>query len=175
MNITSKSRYGIKIMLDLAKFDSSNIQQRHCISVRQSIPQDYMDHILPRLKEHGLIQTIRGRSGGITLNKPANEISLWDIFHAVEDSLYPVQCLDESNENNCELTHQCTTKRAWDFIFNSMKSHLTGISLENLLSICGTSPGNQKLNVINHALSPSLNIMECRGPKKSLLQGKERL
>ncbi len=110
MNLTAKSRYALKIMMDLAAHQAEGHQQRHNIANRQSIPVDFMDQITARLRAGGLIESIRGRSGGFHLAKSSTDISLWDIFQAVEDSLYPVKCLDHET---CELEESCISVGAW--------------------------------------------------------------
>ncbi len=110
MNVTAKSRYGLKLMMDLADHEESGHQQRHSIAERQSIPLDFMDQIVARLKQAGLIDSIRGRSGGVQLKKKATEISLWDILIAVEDSLYPVKCLEHDSTLAHKTLHDVVAK-----------------------------------------------------------------
>ena len=85
MNVTSKSRYALKFMIELAS--GEELRSRSDISRRQGIPIDYMDQILSRLRASGLVKTTRGRSGGVSLNKDASEITSWEIFDAVEEGL----------------------------------------------------------------------------------------
>jgi Rrf2 family protein len=75
VNITAKSRYALKIMMDLAVQEDHGHQQRHNIAQRQNIPLDFMDQITSRLRAAGLVASIRGRSGGFQLSKLTTEIS----------------------------------------------------------------------------------------------------
>lgn len=122
MNITAKSRYALKIMMDLALTDEQGHQQRHSIAQRQHVPVDFMDQITARLRSGGLIQSIRGRSGGFQLCKSPKEISIWEIFQSVEDSLYPVKCLELEA---CDLEDSCVSIGIWDDVFSSIRSALT--------------------------------------------------
>lgn len=130
MNITAKSRYALKIMMDLAANEESGHQQRHNIALRQGISLDFMDQVTARLRNAGLVESIRGRSGGVQLAKTPIEISLWEIFVAVEDNLYPVKCLDHEL---CDLEDQCISVDAWNEVFLSFRQVLLKQSLHELV------------------------------------------
>lgn len=122
MNITAKSRYALKIMMDLALHQDEGHQQRHSIAQRQNVPLDFMDQITSRLKTAQLVTSIRGRSGGFELAKAPQEVSLWDIFEAVEDSLYPVKCLEHEP---CGLELSCMSTGVWEDVFSIMREALS--------------------------------------------------
>jgi len=153
MNFTAKSRYALKIMMALSKQDEIGLQTRIEVSKRHGIPLDFMDQILARLKSAELIQTTRGRSGGLCLSKPSSSISLWDIFKAVEDNLYPVQCLE--NEG-CGFGNECISKNIWIDIFSGIENHLREITLQKALDSAAPHIG----------LNPMEHTQECKAPKK---------
>lgn len=128
MNLTSKSRYALKVMLDLARFRHESSVKRQDIARRQGIPAKYLDQILIRLRREGLAESIRGRAGGYRLGKEPGEISIWDIFRAVEDGIYPVECVDE-HESHCDFQNSCVAGDAWQLIFASMRRLLNDMSL----------------------------------------------
>lgn len=156
MNFTAKSRYALKVMMDLAVKHDAGQQTRLSISHRHGIPIDFMDQILARLKSANLIQTTRGRSGGISLSHTPAEISLWKIFRAVEDSLYPVQCLEV---DGCAFDHECISKDIWTTIFSGIQAHLEGLSLHQAVM------GQDILIIEKNGL-----IQECKAPKRSSLE-----
>jgi Rrf2 family protein len=160
MNITSKSRYALKIMIDLALNDGNGLQQRQNIAKRQGIPSDYIDHILARLRDHDLITSVRGRSGGFVLGRPSEEISAWDIFKAVEETVYPVQCLDESG---CLHQDLCLSKPVWDDIFSGIENQLKEKSLKHLVRLARHSKGDDLIPMIQEPVG----TIECRSPKKA--------
>ena len=137
MNITSKSRYALKIMMDLAMHYDEGHQQRQAIASRQRVPLDFMDQITSRLRSADLIESIRGRSGGFQLTKTPAEISLCDILYAVEDSLYPVKCLE--NEP-CDLEDDCISAPVWNDIFTVIKERLMGKSLDESIKNAQETP-----------------------------------
>ena len=132
MNITSKSRYALKIMMDLAHHRAEPLVRRNDIAKRQGIPTDYLDQIMIRLRAGNLVKSTRGRSGGYCLARDPADISMWDLFSAVEETMVPVQCI--SNPDLCDFDSSCVSKKAWVDIFSALKGSLGGISLESLAS-----------------------------------------
>ena len=130
MNITSKSRYALKILLDLAESPSTTLVQRSAIVARQKIPSEYLDQIMIRLRAHQLVESVRGRSGGYRLLKDPAEINVWQIFKAAEDRVYPVKCV---SEQSCSLEKDCIAKEPWSEIFESVQMHLSQFNLKILL------------------------------------------
>lgn len=129
MNITAKSRYALKIMMDLALNVDMGQQQRHNIANRQHIPVDFMDQITSCLRNSGLIQSVRGRSGGFLLSKKPSEITLYDIFTSVEDNFYPLKCVD--NEP-CELDQSCISMKVWKDLYNEIRNLLMSKTLSDI-------------------------------------------
>jgi cysteine desulfurase len=159
MNVTSKSRYALKIMMDLAEQDQAALIHRSDIAQRQGIPLDYMDQILLRLREGGLIDSTRGRSGGYRLAKPATQVSVLEIFSAAEDAFQPVQCLEGGL--GCVAEHVCSSKDAWGVISGAIRGSLSGIILTDLVAHKSTGRPKQ-----DPALPQTTIPQECRAPKR---------
>ena len=151
MNITSKSRYALKIMMDLALHASSSHSHRQDIVRRQGVPPDYLDQIMMRLRRGQLIESIRGRGGGYRLARPAHQISVWDVFHVVEDSMIPAQCVE--GEQSCDFEVACMTRDAWQTIYDSIRNNLQNMSLSQLLTD----------DVAKHKLCPAAGTRLCMG------------
>lgn len=129
-NTTSKGRYALKVMMDLCiHFEEQSPISRHGIASRQGISVDYIDQILARLRDAGLIESVRGRGGGFRLVTKPKDITLWDIFTAVEDTIYPVQCLDQDGCGDDEI---CISKGAWNKIFTDIRTVLQSNNLQDL-------------------------------------------
>lgn len=156
MNLTSKSRYALKVMVDLALHLDQPKQQRQDIVKRQGIPADYIDQILARLRKADLVESIRGRNGGFTLKKSPEDITAWDIFQAAEDSIYSVQCLD--NSGLCHFDESCPTKTIWTDIYDNISSGLSKKSLAYMATIW-------KDNASGEEEAPPIT-KECKGPSK---------
>ena len=117
MKITSKSKYALKIMIDLALFPKNSLRQRSDIAKKQGVPIQYMGQILKKLHENKLVVSKRGPSGGLKLNLPLEKITLWMIITAVENDILPVKCLDKNS--HCTLMSDCMTKDIWSEILDA--------------------------------------------------------
>lgn len=151
MNLTSKSRYALKIMMDLAGQPSHSIVKRGDIAQRQGVPAKYLDQIMRLLRKGGLVTSLRGRDGGYSLNLKPQDISVWDIFACVEDSLYPVLCVDHSQKHQCAYESACLTYTPWQQIYMTMQNSLAGMRLDQLVLQFG---GIQNLQ-------PAEGVREC--------------
>lgn len=150
MNLTSRSRYALKVMLDLARHQSDNLVRRHDIARREGIPAKYLDQILVRLRKSGLIDSIRGRAGGFRIAKSPASITMWDIFRGVEDGIYPVECVDEHAD--CQFAVSCVANEPWRVIFDAMRSELMRMTLASFAA------GEND----HHLMCPMAGVRECR-------------
>jgi Rrf2 family protein len=131
MNITAKTRYGMKALLDIAFHSANGPVQRRQIAQRQAIPTDYMDQILLRLKSKGLIKSLRGRDGGYHLGSDPSQINLLDVVLAVEDEPYngEIPLLDP---NLAYATKQISDP-AWEDVLQALKRQLRRTTLAQML------------------------------------------
>jgi Rrf2 family protein len=134
MNLTSKSRYALKIMIDLAYHGASQaLVRRNEIAHRQGVPTDYLDQIMIKLRRAGLVKSFRGRTGGYLVGRAPTEITMWDIFSAVEGGgMMPVDCI--MTNHTCDFESSCSSKTAWSTIFGSVKESLSQIQLSRLVT-----------------------------------------
>ena len=114
MKLTSKGRYAVMALADLAKFNSQNPVSLRDISLRQGISLDYLEQIFSKLKKSNIVKSIRGTNGGYILTKDPEKIKLSNIFLAVDEKVKTVQCKKESKKGcNGKLT-KCITHNLWD-------------------------------------------------------------
>ena len=114
MKLTSKGRYAVMALADLAKFNSKNPVSLRDISLRQGISLDYLEQIFSKLKKSYIVKSIRGTNGGYILTKDPEKIKLSNIFLAVDEKVKTVQCKKESKKGcNGKLT-KCITHYLWD-------------------------------------------------------------
>lgn len=130
MELTIKTHYGIKTFLDIAYHHESGPVQRKHIMTRQGIPTDYLDLVLTRMKEHGLIHSFRGREGGYHLAMTPDEVSVWDIVEAVEDHK-----IRDREALNTEHSQSATyvTEPALELLAATIRRNLKRLSVEMLL------------------------------------------
>ena len=133
MKLTSKGRYAVMALADLARFDNTNPISLRDISLRQSISLDYLEQIFFKLKKNQIVKSVRGIQGGYVLNKKPNEIKLTNIFHAVDEKVKTVQCNKDSKKGCNSKVTKCITHNLWDELENHIKNFFEEKSLEDLI------------------------------------------
>lgn len=131
MRISTKGRYALRIMLDLARQESNAPVSLHDVAERQHITQKYMESIMSILLRAKLVLSVRGKSGGYRLARPASEYCVYEILNAAEGSMAPVACLSQ-NPPGCELAEQCVTLPLWVGLNAVIRDYLTRTSLADL-------------------------------------------
>ena len=132
MKLSTKGRYGLQAMIDLADYSEEMPQSIACIAARQSISDSYLEQLMAKLKKAGLITSIRGAQGGYVLAKPSKEISVGDILRALED-LSPVNCVGLKGEQACGGSDTCVTRNVWKRIDDSIQHAVDSIFLDELV------------------------------------------
>ncbi|MCI5648514.1 MAG: Rrf2 family transcriptional regulator [Fusicatenibacter sp.] len=140
MKLSTKGRYGLRALIDLASHDSEGAVSIQSISERQGISESYLEQLVRPLRKAGLIESVRGAGGGYVLAKPADSISVGDILRTLEGSLDAVTCPANQENGNCEEADFCVTRFVWQRINDSITNTVDAISLGELVR------ENQKLN-----------------------------
>ena len=134
MKLTSKGRYAVMALVDLARFDNINPVSLRDISLRQGISLDYLEQIFSKLKKNEIVKSIRGTHGGYVLNKNPNDIKLTNIFHAVDEKVKTVQCKKESKRGCNGKATKCITHNLWDELEIHINTFFENKSLKDLLN-----------------------------------------
>ena len=134
MKLTSKGRYAVMALVDLARFDSINPVSLRDISLRQGISLDYLEQIFSKLKRNNIVKSIRGTQGGYILGKNPNDIKLTNIFYAVDEKVKTVQCKKESKKGCNGKATKCITHDLWDELENHINNFFENKSLEDLIN-----------------------------------------
>jgi len=130
MKLSTKARYGLRAMVDLALHYGEKRVLLKDIAKRQEVSMKYLDHIISTLKVSGLVQTARIRHGGYVLSRPPSEIKAYEVIRAVEGSLALVECVDDPKI--CHRSSFCVTINLWKKLKESMVAVLQGVTLEDL-------------------------------------------
>lgn len=134
MKLSTKGRYGLRAVVDLALHSDEEVVALSSIAERENISISYLEQLIPKLKKAGIVLSIRGAQGGYKLAKPANEISVGDILRALEGSLNPVNCTEiMGGESNCSGADLCVTKFVWKRISDSINDAVDHILLSELV------------------------------------------
>ena len=131
--ISTKGRYALRVMLDLAEQDSEKFIPLEEIATRQGISKKYLEAILKTLVQNNLLEILRGRKGGYKLTKKPAEYTVGEILELTEGTLAVVSCL-EKNSAPCERKDFCKTLPLWQKFEKLKRDFFFGITLENLLN-----------------------------------------
>jgi len=133
MKLTSKGRYAVMALVDLARFNDINPVSLRDISLRQGISLDYLEQIFSKLRKNEIVQSVRGKQGGYILNKKAREIKLTNILDAVDEKVKTVQCKKELKKGCNGKATKCLTHNLWDELETHINSFFDKKSLEDLV------------------------------------------
>ncbi len=133
MKISTRGRYALRLMLDLAEHYNEGYIALKDISARQDISKKYLEQIIPFLNRSNLLLTNRGHMGGYQLSKHPSQITISDILISAEGSLYPVSCM-ENGPQHCPRYEQCLTLPIWEGLYQVIFAYLNGITLQDALN-----------------------------------------
>lgn len=132
MLISTRGRYALRIMLELAQYDQSPYMPLPLIAEKQGISEKYLESVVSLLVKGGLVEGVRGKGGGYRLRRPLQDYSAGEILRLTEGSLAPVSCL-EGEENACPRAGQCHTLPMWTKLEGLINSYLDSVTLADLL------------------------------------------
>ncbi|MDO5444747.1 MAG: Rrf2 family transcriptional regulator [Eubacteriales bacterium] len=133
MNVTSKGRYALRVMIDLAQHSGDGFISLKTIADRQGISMKYLEMIVGSLKKANLLDSTRGKEGGYMLSRPSGDYSVREILHSIEDNLAPVACI-KAGSVQCEHAAECMTVPMWKELDELTNAYLDGITLDDLIS-----------------------------------------
>jgi Rrf2 family iron-sulfur cluster assembly transcriptional regulator len=130
MKLTSKGRYAVTAILDLAFHERAGPVSLSHISQRQDISLSYLEQLFTRLRRHALVRSTRGPGGGYSLSRPARRIAVAEVIAAVDEPIDTTRC---SGAGNCQNGEQCLTHDLWDDLSRQIQAFLGEVSLQDLL------------------------------------------
>lgn len=131
MRLTTKGRFAVTAMVDLAMRGGNGPVTLASISERQKISLSYLEQLFGKLRKHEVVASVRGPGGGYCLSRPANKISISDIIVAVDESLDASQC---HGMGNCNDDKQCITHDLWMGLNSTISSYLKSVTLQQLVT-----------------------------------------
>ena len=133
MKLSSKSRYAVMALTDLAKFNTKNPVTLRDISLRQGISLVYLEQLFLKLKKNKIVKSIRGNKGGYILNKKASEVKISDILLAVDEKIKTIGCKKDSKKSCNGKSSKCITHNFWDELDLHINSFFESKKLSDLL------------------------------------------
>lgn len=130
--ISTRGRYAVRILLDLAEHADGALIPMKEVAARQGISLKYIERIMPALQNSGLIESTHGIGGGYRLAKPPETVTLWEILSLAEGDLAPVACL-ETGAEPCGRAPICKTLPVWQGYYALTKDYFSNLTLADLL------------------------------------------
>ncbi|MBS3917124.1 MAG: Fe-S cluster assembly transcriptional regulator IscR [Sulfuritalea sp.] len=137
MRLTTKGRFAVTAMIDLAQRQANGPVTLAGISERQKISLSYLEQLFGKLRRHKIVGSVRGPGGGYRLARAMNEVTVADIITAVDEPLDATNC---GGRENCQDEHRCNTHDLWTNLNKRMHEYLTSVSLDDLVRQAKTRP-----------------------------------
>lgn len=132
MKISTRGRYSLRMMIDLAQHYNEGYIALKDISARQNISKKYLEQIIPFLNRSNLLIANKGHMGGYQLAKHPGEITVWEILESAEGSLMPVSCM-ENDPNLCDKCGECLTLPIYEGLYDMIFKYFDGITLKDII------------------------------------------
>lgn len=132
MLISTRGRYAIRVMIDLAENGVGNYIPMKDVATRQELPLKYLEKIMPILTQNGFVEGLHGKGGGYRLLRAPKDYRIGDILRLTEGDLAPVSCL-ENGGKPCEKAAECRTLPMWTEFKSLIDEYFNGITLEDLM------------------------------------------
>lgn len=131
MKISTKGRYALRVMVELARQGSEQPLSLRAVAERQHITLKYLENITTMLLREGLVASVRGKAGGYRLTRPAEQYTVYEILRATEGELEPVNCMG-AGAAACPMESHCPTLPVWKGLSKVVRDYLQGITLGDL-------------------------------------------
>ncbi|WP_442861693.1 RrF2 family transcriptional regulator [Butyrivibrio sp.] len=133
MKISTKGRYALKIMMDIALHDNGDYISLKDISKRQNITVKYLEQIVSGLNKSGFLLSMRGNNGGYRLAREPKDCNIGEILRTVEGSLTPIECVAGDTGNPCPLSDSCSTLPFWTGLDKVVNDYINSYTLQDLI------------------------------------------
>lgn len=133
LKVSTKGRYGLRAIVDLAVHDKDGQVSLKCVAERQGLSENYLEQLFSSLKKSGLVKSVRGAQGGYLLAKAAENISVGDVLRSLEGTLCPVDCIDLEMPVNCDKADSCVTATVWSKLRDKINEVVDSISIADLV------------------------------------------
>lgn len=132
MKISTKGRYAVRVMLDLALNNTGECIKVKDIAARQGMSEKYLEQIIAVLNKAGFVKSVRGAQGGYRIARDPKEYTVGMILRLTEGSLAPVACLEE-NADECDRVDTCETLQVWKDLYEAINKVVDGVTIADLV------------------------------------------
>ncbi|MHC4424024.1 MAG: RrF2 family transcriptional regulator [Planctomycetota bacterium] len=131
MRLSTRTRYGIRAILELAENHGKGPLQLKIVAQRQEISVKYLEQLMVILKSAGIVRSVRGSKGGYVLARPPNQIKVSDCFNCLEGPVITAECVED--ESYCARTADCVAREVWTEVHRAIMGVLQSMTLQNLV------------------------------------------
>lgn len=155
MLFSTKAEYGVRLMVELGRNAGSEPLSLSAVAEAERLPLSYLEHLVARLRNAGLVTSTRGAHGGYRLARPAAEITMDEVVEALEGQIAPMECFHETPEGKVLCSHEsdgdqaCATKLLWTRVQGGVSRALAGTTLAELVEFAG--PGTLSQQAVGSA------------------------
>ncbi|PKM51162.1 MAG: Rrf2 family transcriptional regulator [Firmicutes bacterium HGW-Firmicutes-7] len=137
MKISTKGRYALEAVLDLAVYSEVELESLNNISERLQISKNYLEQLFSVLRKKEIVASVRGAQGGYKLARSSKQITAGEVIRAVEGPLSPVSCIDEGKCNNTGEYKECVTRLLWQKMMDEINRAADGVTINDLVQSYG--------------------------------------
>jgi len=131
MKLSTRTRYGMRAIIELANHEAKRPLQLKVIAERQDISVKYLEQLMSLLRSAGFVRSVRGSKGGYVLARPADQIKLNEVFRCLEGPVTTAECTED--ESYCERSSDCAARQVWIRVENAIQDVLSSIKLSDLI------------------------------------------
>jgi len=147
MKLTTKTRYGMRAVVDLVLRYNQGPTPVSLIAKKENLSTTYLEQLLNKLKKNGLVKSVRGARGGYVLSRSPDKISVYEVVNVLEGDIAVSCCVSERRtKKRCDRIDKCLTNILWRKMSNNLKETLKGISLRDLCETSGVLKDSDKLS-----------------------------
>lgn len=133
MKLSTRGRYGVRAMFDLAQHIGQGPISLKSIAERQGISEHYLEQLISGLRRNGLVKSVRGAQGGYILGSEPEKISVGDIIRVLEGPIAPVGCVAEEDQEICQKAEDCVSRMIWEKVRDSIASVIDSVTLADMV------------------------------------------
>jgi Rrf2 family cysteine metabolism transcriptional repressor len=143
MLFSTKAEYGVRLMVELGRQPGSEPVALSTVAEAENLPLSYLEHLVAKLRQAGLVTSTRGAHGGYRLAREADQISMDEVVEALEGQIAPMECFHNTREGKVQCSHEvdgdqaCATKLLWTRVQGGVNKALSGTSLADLVEFAG--------------------------------------
>lgn len=146
MKLSTRGRYGLRAMIDMAQNQDKSPMATRTIAAREGLSERYLEQLMVPLKRAGLVKSVRGSQGGYILARDPRDITAGDVIRVLEGPIAPVDCVSEASPEACTRSDYCVTRTLWTKVRDSIAEVLDSYTLADLAEESRrASPGNIRL------------------------------